>query len=346
MKAETLRVEVVSALQAFAWDQWSQLGISGAMPSQREERAADPEALLLFTLEVARTDPRLFDEVLDWLALNEPLISVHRLRNLSTDAADRMLVDAALAWVAGVRGRKPPAVADRAEPADLRPLFPILPSPRRDLDAPFARHGLARPPLLPSKKSRPPELTLPISFAFRLRHLLGVGVRAEVIRALLTIRAPRISGKVIAASAGFQQRNVRWGLQELQDAGVIDVFGIAGERRYSVAVQDWATLLRLDDAPSLPFHHDWIPTYRSLTRMTRFLGQPGLDELSLYQRASQARTLVDAVAADLRLAGVSIGTYPRGDAFWDAFVEITRMAVRAAQGTGPVRFSSANQRPT
>jgi hypothetical protein len=36
---------------------------------QREEHAADPEALLLFTFEVGRNDPRLFDEVLDWLAL-------------------------------------------------------------------------------------------------------------------------------------------------------------------------------------------------------------------------------------------------------------------------------------
>jgi hypothetical protein len=73
MKAETLSAEVVAALQELAWDQWSQLGISGAMPRQREERPADPEALLLFTLEIGRTDPRLFDEVLDWLALNEPL---------------------------------------------------------------------------------------------------------------------------------------------------------------------------------------------------------------------------------------------------------------------------------
>jgi hypothetical protein len=53
-----------------------------------DRSAQDPEALLLFTFEVARDDPRLFGEVLDWLALNERLVSVQRLRNLCRDDAD------------------------------------------------------------------------------------------------------------------------------------------------------------------------------------------------------------------------------------------------------------------
>ncbi len=42
----------------------------------------DPEALLLFTIEVARLDPRPFDETLDWLATNGTLLSLTRLRHL------------------------------------------------------------------------------------------------------------------------------------------------------------------------------------------------------------------------------------------------------------------------
>jgi hypothetical protein len=57
MRAETLNAEVVAALQELAWDRWAQLGLSGAMPARPEERAADPEALLLFTLEIGRTEP-------------------------------------------------------------------------------------------------------------------------------------------------------------------------------------------------------------------------------------------------------------------------------------------------
>jgi hypothetical protein len=332
MTAAELRDEVVAALLALAWDQWSQLGVSATPPAHREERAADPEALLLFTLEVARNDPRLFDEVLDWLALNEQLVSVHRLRNLSADPTDRPLVNAALDWSARSRRRQRPALEQTGLPTRLDPLFPFIPTPTDNLDEAFARHGLARNHVEPSRKSGTPRLHDPISFAFRLRRLLGVGVRAEVIRALLTIRARRLSGRVITASAAFAQRNVREGLTQLTEAGVVDVVEISDDRYYSVRHTDWAALLGMPGAPDLPFHYDWIPTYRTLTQILRWLQQPTLDDLSPYLRASQARTLRDALAADLRYAGIPVAVYATlGVDFWDEFVEIVRATVRAAR---------------
>jgi hypothetical protein len=337
MTAETFRAEVVAALQELAWDQWSQLGVSTAPPTLREERAADPEALLLFTLEIGRSDPRLFDEVLDWLALNAPLVSVHRLRNLCVNPTDRALVDSALDWVAGARRREQPAGATRRRSAGsgvLEPLFLSLPTPHDDLDPAFAGHGLARARVTPSGKSQPPRLHDPISFAFRLRRLLGVGVRAEVMRTLLTIRAPRLSGRVITASAGFAQRNVREGLAQLVEAGVIDVVHVSDDRHYSTRADDWATLLGLPTTPALPLHYDWIPAYRALTQILRWLQQPGLDELSPYLRASSARTLVADIEDDLRWVRVPPDLYTaRGSDFWDDFIEITRATIRNARGT-------------
>jgi hypothetical protein len=333
MTAAELRDEVVAALLALAWDQWSQLGVSAANPAQREERAADPEALLLFTLEVGRNDPRLFDEVLDWLALNEQLVSVHRLQNLSVDPTDRALVDAALGWSATSRGRRRRVLEPRALPARLDPLFPALPTPTENVNEAFAQHGLARTQLESSGKSQTPRLHDPISFAFRLRRLLGVGVRAEVVRTLLTIRAPRLSGKVITASAAFAQRNIREGLAQLVEAGVVDMVEISDDRYYSARHADWASLLGMSAASDLPFHYDWIPTYRTLTRIVRWLQQPGLDDLSPYLRASQARTLVDTIAADLNYAGISVAAYAAlGTDFWDEFAEIVRATIRAARG--------------
>lgn len=332
MKAAQLRKELVADLVALAWDQWSQLGVSAAAPARREERAADPEALLLFTLEVGRNDPRLFDEVLDWLALNEHLVSVHRLRNVCVDATDRALVGAALDWSARSRGRGQ-SRGDAAPTADLTPLFHSLRSPVDNLDEAFARHGFARAYVTPSGKSQPPRLHDPISFALRLRRLLGVGVRAEVIRTLLTIRATRVSGKVITASAAFAQRNVREGLTQLLEAGVINVVDIADDRHYSIKPGDWATLLGLPAAPQLPFHFDWIPAYRTVTRILRWLEQPGLDDLSEYLRASQARTLLDEIATDLGHVGLPVGPYlALGLDFWEQFTEIVRALVRQAQG--------------
>ena len=332
MTAAELRDEVVAAMLALAWDQWSQLGVSAAPPARREERAADPEALLLFTLQVGRNDPRLFDEVLDWLALNQELMSVHRLRNLSADPTDRALVDAALDWSARSRRRPRSIVKARVRSQRLDPLFLSIPMPTENVDEAFARHGLARTRLNPSGKSRTPRLHDPISFAFRLRRLLGVGVRAEVVRTLLTIRARRLSGKVITASAAFAQRNVRDGLGQLVEAGVVDVVEISDDRFYSVRPTDWAVLLGMPAAPDLPFHFDWIPTYRALTRIARWLEQPDLDDLSAYLRASKARTLIDAIAPDLRYAGIVVSANPvLGVGFWDEFAEIVRATVRAAR---------------
>jgi len=332
MRAGQLRKEIVADSVALAWDQWSQLGVSAAPPPHREERAADPEALLLFTLEVGRNDPRLFDEVLDWLALNEHLVSVHRLRNLCVDETDSALVGAALDWSASSRGRGRSS-GDAVLTTELEPLFHSVPTPTENLDESFARHGLARARINRSGKSQPPRQGDPIAFALRLRRLLGVGVRAEVIRALLTIRAARLSGKVITASAAFAQRNVREGLMQLLEAGVISVVEIADDRYYSVRPEDWARLLGLPAAPDLPFHFDWIPAYRTLTRIVRWLQQPGLDDLSEYLRASQARTLVDELATDLGYAGVPVGPYKAlGLDFWAEFTEIVRALVRQARG--------------
>jgi hypothetical protein len=331
MQVETLREEVARALQDLAWDQWSQLGVSAAPPGEREERAADPEALLLFTLEVGRNDPRLFDEVLDWLALNEPLVSVHRLRNLATGATDRALVDSALSWASRSR-RRERAVGDDVIATELTPLFPGLATPSGDLDPTFARHGLARTRVTPSGKSQAPRVLEPIAFAFRLRRLLGVGVRAEVMRALLTIHADWVSGRIIAASAGFAQRNVREGLTQLQEAGVIDVRTVSDDRQYSRSYDDWAALLRIHPVSELPLYYDWIPAYRALTRILRFLQTPELEALSPYLRASQARTLVEEIDADLRTLRVPPETYARfGADFWDAFVELARATIRHAR---------------
>lgn len=323
MKAETLRQELVAELLRFAWDQWAQLGVSAAPPSEREGRAADPEALLLFTLEIARDDPRLFDEVLDWLVTNESVVSVHRLRGLCADEDDRALVGAALATASrrrsGPRQKGP-------EPEIVRPLFGALGTPLGDPDPRFLQFGLLRETFTCSGKSRRVPFDAPIAFALRMRQLFGVGVRAEVMRTLLTFRAPRIPGRVIAADAAFARRNVREALLHLQDAGAIQAVERGDERYYSIRYDQWLLALGYENAPRLPLHFDWIPAYRALTRLVRWLEDPGLDRGSPYLRASAARTLADEVGPDLRQVGLPSLPQSSGEAFWEDFVAIARQA--------------------
>lgn len=337
MKAASLNAEITAGLLDLAWNLWSQLGVSAARPAAAEHRAIDPEALLLFTLEVGRSDPRLLDETLDWLVTNEPLVSVQRLRNLARDETDRALVDAALAWTALAR-RTPQRHGATTEARDggTTPLFyGLATSGARDPS--FAQHGLDRPLLRPSTKSQAPDLQAPIAFAFRLRRLLGLGVRAEIVRTLLTIRAPHVSASVLAADSGFAARNVRDGVRQLQEAGVLSAATVGADRRHWLDPSQWATLLGLA-TPDLPFHHDWIPSLRSLTALRRWLQQPGLDDLSDYMLASRARTVYDEIEGDLRSSGVPAAHSPaRSEMFWDEFVATARRAVQVAAGGDPSR---------
>jgi len=57
-----------------------------------ETRAADPEALLLTSLEVATDDPALRASLESWLAGNRHLLNTHRLQNLCSGPEDSQLL--------------------------------------------------------------------------------------------------------------------------------------------------------------------------------------------------------------------------------------------------------------
>lgn len=110
MSSSTTRHDLQSRLASFLWEQWAQMGIL-ATPERSDRWAADPEALLLLSFEVGLEEPRLFEEVLDWLVRNERLVSIQRLRNLARDEDDRALVG----WL-GLRRRR-----SRLEPGRHQP---------------------------------------------------------------------------------------------------------------------------------------------------------------------------------------------------------------------------------
>lgn len=321
MSVATTRREVTAKLRDFAWDQWSQMGVSGAAPRTPEGRAADPEALLLLTLEIGRHDPRLFDEVLDWLVVNESLISVQRLRNMCVDEFDRALVEGALTWVARWRPRARLSSKVHTDDSEVtpRPLFVGLSVPAGPPEPSFARVGLLRPDFEPSQKSQTPEYSAAINLAFRLRRLLGIGARAEVARILLTSDAPSVTVGVAQASAGFARPNVREALAQLEDAGVAESRGRGSEMFYSLRRDDWARLLGIGPG-EMPQHRDWIQTLGPLRLVVRWLYDDHTESLSDYMRASEARALLDKLAPDLRFAGFAIeGQAATGADFWDEF---------------------------
>jgi uncharacterized protein YegP (UPF0339 family) len=343
MEISALRQRLTSSLLDFAWDEWAQMGVLTAPPRPRRW-AQDPEALLVLTLEVARSDPRLFDEVLDWLVHNEPLVSTRRVRTLCEDQEDRRLSSAVMEWV--TRQVRPSSTGrggrtDDGEPEALFRGADGTSLPTLKADPIFLTYGLTRPLAAPSGKSLDPDLRAPINFAFRLRHLLGVGTRAEAVRYLLTADIDSATVADVAASSGYAKRNIQEALSSLQAAGVASAVTVGAEQRFAVDRSRWGFLLDLDTR-ELPIYRNWPDLLGALRRILRWLMRPDLDQLSDYLRASQAADLLDEVRPRLNRAGVLLPARRGGERAWSDLEDTvdTALAWLAPPriSAGPARF--------
>ncbi len=330
----SLRRSLDAALLDFAWSEWAQMGVLASAPG-RSPWAQDPEALVVFALEVARDDPRLFDELLDWLLRNERLVSMRRLRSFAVDPQDRRLVDGALAWVdahrprARLRGRRQHQLS--GEPV---PLFTDSGFPMREPDPSFRSVGFVRPPVAPSGKSQAPDLRAPVNFAFRLRQVLGLGARAEVLRLLLTSAAPSMSTADLGAGAGYARRNVLDAVGALQEGGVVSALRGTGAQRFAIDRGAWAALLGLGEE-ELPEARAWPQLLGALVHIRRWLRDLESEERSDYMRASRARDVVDEITTRLSIADVEVARRPGIEAAWPDLERTVTAAVAALRAPAP-----------
>lgn len=342
MQISDLRAVVNQGLLDFAWRQWSQMGVSASLMGD-DSWAADPEALILFTLGIARGDPRLFDEVLDWVALNHKVLSMQRLRNLAARfPVDADLVTAAVTWarepahsdllVSQERVEKVQAETDEAEEKEKQPVFrPDVLGFVAKADPVFAEHGFIRPVVVRSGKSREPDPGRPVNFAFRLRHLFGPGSRSEVMRTLLTYRDGPLDAARIADEAAFAKRNASEALASVAASGAISAAWSGNERLFRARREPWATLLGLDD---MPVFVSWVHLLPAALEISMWLDEKADADESEYLLASHARVLMERIGRGLQAAGVDL---PRrspsdGPAYLPAFEAATN-TVLASLGT-------------
>jgi hypothetical protein len=328
MSISALRDRVRKELLEFSWGQWAQLGLS-AHTTRSDRWVVDPETLVLFTAEVARRDPRLFDEVLDWMSLNGRLLSLQRLRNLTGRfPIDRKLVDAVVAWV----GESTPSLhwSKAGQHGNSRrakgvPLFsPDVVSFVGEADPVFSRHGYVRPRVRRSRKSNEPDVRAPVNLAFQLRLILGPGSRSEIMRILLTAADGPLDAARIADEAGFAKRNVNETLTALVGSGVVKARWSGNERVFLAFRDRWSTLLDLGpSADNMPSFVSWIHLLPILMEVLAWLEREAETADSEYLISSRARDLVERISLDLEMVGVAVPpsrSYP-GAAYLSAFEE-------------------------
>ncbi len=293
----------------FVLEQWAAIGVM-ATRAPEQARVIDPEPLLLLTLEVARHDPRTFDEVLDWLITNGRWINVARLSTLSD--ADRICAPDVLGAVAATLSQHDKTPKWRSLAARLKPLPDKPPEalfrhngqplflPGSEPDAIFKSYGLLRTPVQtrglssPVLPSRPSEWSA-ANFMFKARALFGVSIRADVFTFVVLQGA--CNPTRIARELGYSQRRVQDALVDLTAAGVFQARNVSNAREYFA---DSERVLRfLGALDGVICWHDWRAEVRALSTIWRRAFAMREENLTAYILESEQEKMLREVENDL-----------------------------------------------
>ena len=304
----------------FLWRQWSAIGVLGEARA-KESWVIDLEALLVFTLDLARYEPRLFDEVMDWLVTNGQWIDIQRLRGIlkaSSDETCRLMGAVSEFLSSQGQERKWKNLAKlcfKNIPQERDVLFrnlkgmvkPILTT---EGDESFSKFGFYRPIFKLSRKSREVIPTTESNIRFMLRGLFGVGSRAECILYLLTHDAGHPSE--VAKAIGLSIRGTQDALIELSKSGLI-LTRIKGKRKieYWLSQERWWEFLSKGSFEEIkrPVWIDWISLFKALLTVWDTLFEIAKTK-SEYIKSSKLRDAMEIVGNEFAQSGIDIPAIP------------------------------------
>ncbi len=294
----TVKEHFRETIVKFLWRQWSALGVAGH-GGTADPWIVDPEALLLFSTIVARHDARLFDEILDWLALNGSWINLQRLANIRRDLelgdptvlnamAAHLPRDSAICKWATLRKEDRPPISDKKP----KPLFPGIPAFDR-VDEVFLQWGWERGPVRLRGISQRPQPYRPETFLITLRALFGRQSRAEVIAWLLSHESGHPAE--IARETAYFSRSIQTVLNELELSGHVHVFKSGREKHFGLRREKWLFLLQWPQPVDTPFPRwvNWAACFRYIVRVHDWMENHDLDHGSIPLLAAELRKAID-----------------------------------------------------
>lgn len=326
MSLKSFKEEYREHVYYLLWRQWTRLGVAG--PEPPESRCIiDPEALLLFTFEVGRSEPRLYDEVLEWLSHFERLVNIQRLRNLMSQdpAFDLSLAAAPARWLCTLN--KTSKWRDLAKLPVAKASVPFFTAdPRRTkslsgaFDPIYKTCGWARPPIRLRGLSSNLHIGAPSVLILRLRSLFGLNARAEVVAYLLA--NPSGHPTEIARELVYSQPSLFQLCREMAGSALLFSQNRGREKQYRLDRERWDAFLGLSEKEG-PLWGHWPATFRLLIMLWRHFQDEALSGASDYMAASKTRSLYESIArlvgdAELPLALERHGSL-QGTRWLDAF---------------------------
>jgi DNA-binding transcriptional ArsR family regulator len=180
--------------------------------------------------------------------------------------------------------------------SDGRPL-PVVGEP----DPVFQRWGLIRDPYAPRGVAGKFDPRNPVAILLRLRALLGVNARCDIL--LYLMLNPSGTPRAMARACGYEPVTVVKALREMADSGLLNVRKEGRYTVYRVEAQDWRRLLVEKDV-GLPWI-DWPQLFGALERMAIVLDRVARSEnTDLAQASALRRVLEEGVVDALEKTGL------------------------------------------
>ena len=264
-----LSQEVDALALDLAWSLWAELGVDGAV-RRHDWQAIDLEPLIIFTAHLGGADSRLRASTIDWCIRHSRFASAYRLRNLA-DQASSATRSAFGRYAATVRthGKAP-------WPGEGDPLTLLHP----------ARIGS-------------PDLRRPSLVQLRLRALVGVSARAEVLKLMLAQPDRPQAASQLAEDAAYGKGGVAQALDMLTLAGIVHVQPDANRLLYRLS-RPSELAQALQWLPSV--FPDWWPIFKITEALTDYAHSASG---SASARAAAVQKLLQRIDEDLHRLGLA-----------------------------------------
>lgn len=343
MSQKSFREFYLENILTFLWRQWSALGVAGGARAE-ENWVIDPEALLIFSLQMARYEPRLFDEILDWLVINGKWVDIHRLRGITKakDEKTQRLMSAVahyLSHEAKSYQRKWRVLGtlkkhDSDVPSEM--LFQTkqgkpYPKPREESTV-FRDYGFLRESFSLRKMSKSVSVVAKCNIRFLLRAFFGIGSRSECVLYLLTHEAGHPAE--VANAIGISVRGAQDALIELSESGLVFT-RIKGKRmmEYWLSQERWWKFLFGMNYEEIkrPVWLDWISLYSALMNVWNVLNEVEKSK-SDYMRSSKLRESMETISLEFEKSQLVLPSIPDRNIMPEKYEEVFQSFITKVLG--------------
>ncbi|MCD4749967.1 MAG: hypothetical protein K8R59_11385 [Thermoanaerobaculales bacterium] len=211
MPTRTFLPEYRQQLEGLLWSLWSELGVPG-WERHHQECWIDPDALLLFTATIEPIDPRLREQAIAWCHGYQRYLSTTRIKSQ-------------------LRVYQPDGETSQYQP-QLTRFLATLPAGRSlNLDSSIQPY-----PFDERQSLEPKVLNRPALLSLRLRSLLGVTAKAEILRIFFAQpdESSLTAADLVNEGIGYTKRAVRDALEDLRAGGfvAVEISGNANKYRF------------------------------------------------------------------------------------------------------------------